>query len=209
MYEQDSIAWQVLVEEKSRLTLNSQSALVARGSNNESKHKDKKKKKERCTYCSFPGHKEEDCRKKKKDTEEDAKSSAELTNNKPHHSAKVVRSTRYSETPIQLFLACHAAHEREKEVPASSNWIIDSGASAHMTCRREILTSYCPLTPPKWIVIGDISKTRVLCTTLDSAGQSHRAHREGSLCTALYSTPYKAGQRGTVHRVSWTTLYRG
>jgi hypothetical protein len=32
-----------------------------------------------------------------------------------------------------------------------------------------------------------ISKTRVLCTTLDSAGQSHRAHREGSLCTALYS----------------------
>jgi hypothetical protein len=52
-----------------------------------------------------------------------------------------------------------------------------------------------------------ISKTRVLCTTLDSAGQSHRAHREGSLCTALYSTPYKAGQRGTVHRVSWTEGY--
>jgi hypothetical protein len=51
-----------------------------------------------------------------------------------------------------------------------------------------------------------ISKTRVLCTTLDSAGQSHRAHREGSLCTALYSTPYKAAQRGTVHKVSWTTL---
>jgi hypothetical protein len=152
----DTVIAQVLVEEKSRLTSNSQSALVARGPNNGSKHKDKKKKKkERCTYCSFPGHKEEDCRKKKKDTEEDAKSSAESTNDKPHHSAKVARSTRNSETPIQLFLACHAAHECRKEVPTSSNWIVDSGASVNMTCQREILTLYCPLTPPKRIVIGD------------------------------------------------------
>jgi hypothetical protein len=131
----DTVIAQVLVEEKSQLTSNSQSALVARGSNNESKHKDKKKK-EKCTYCSYSGHKEEDCRKKKKDADEDAKSSADSTNGKPHHSAKVARFTHNrSESPIQLFLACRAAREHGKEVPTSSNWIIDSGASANMTGR--------------------------------------------------------------------------
>jgi len=77
-------------------------------------------------------------------------------NGKPHHSAKVVCFTRNrSESQIRLFLACRAARKHGKEVPTSSNWILDSGASANMTCRREILTSYRPLTPPKRIVIGD------------------------------------------------------
>jgi hypothetical protein len=52
-----------------------------------------------------------------------------------------------------------------------------------------------------------ISKTRVLCTTLDSAGQSHRAHREGSLCTALYSVSYYTVQSCTVQYDTCTELH--
>ncbi|KAG1868245.1 hypothetical protein DFJ58DRAFT_723495 [Suillus subalutaceus] len=45
---------------------------------------------------------------------------------------------------------------------------------------------FLPLDPSASDLDNAISKPRVLCTTLDSAGQSHRAHREGSLCAALY-----------------------
>lgn len=145
------------------MTLASLSALVAKGSNNESKHKDKKKKEE-CTYCSIPGHKEEDCRKKKRAEEEATKNSTATDN----LTAKAVHSTNYrfhSESLLQLFVASTPG----TETPTSSNWIVDSGAMANMTCQQEILTSYCTFTQPERVTIGygrPIDAIRIGCVTL-------------------------------------------
>lgn len=148
----DTVIAQVLVEEKSRQTSNGQSVLFAKGPNQKTKSKQKdKKKKEKCTYCSIPGHEEKDCRKKKKAVEEATKSSGttDKPKDKPDLSAKVARVSLDNTSPIQLFMV----HEPGSQ--SASNWIVDSGASANMTCQCNIYVSYRTLNPPECVIIGD------------------------------------------------------
>jgi len=65
-------------------------------------------------------------------------------------SAKVVHMSSDQESPLQLFVA----RETQKGVH-TSNWIVDSGASANMTCQRETFISFRTLSPPERVIIGD------------------------------------------------------
>jgi hypothetical protein len=128
----DSVISQVLIEEKSRKASSSQSALFAKGPGQQkakSESKDKKKQK-KCNYCSKLYHVEKDCRKKKAD--EAAKGGADKEKPKEPKadlSAKVAHTSQ-DQSPIQLF----AAYAQEKGINPS-HWIVDSGASANMSCR--------------------------------------------------------------------------
>ena len=149
----DTVIAQVLVEEKSRQTSNGQSALVAKGpnksKNKDSKSKDPKSKKtnqKKCSYCKRTGHDEKECWKRK--AEEADKSKAAGEKEKPKEktdlSAKVAHMSSDQESPLQLFVA----RETQKGVH-TSNWIVDSGASANMTCQRETFITFRPLSPPE------------------------------------------------------------
>lgn len=151
----EAVFTQVLVEEKQRQANNGQSALVAKGPapKGKSKRRDKKKSDKKCTYCSMSGHEEKECRKKKA-AEEAAKASGstekDKTKDKPELSAKVAHLPSHYNTPLQLFVA----RERSK-CATRFDWVVDSGASANMTCQREVFINYRTLTPPEQVVIGD------------------------------------------------------
>jgi len=155
----NTVIAQVLVEEKSRQTSNGQSALVAKGpnksKNKDSKSKDPKSKKtnqKKCSYCKRTGHDKKECWKRK--AEEADKSKAAGEKEKPKEktdlSAKVAHMSSDQESPLQLFVVW----ETQKGVHAS-NWIVDLGASANMTCQRETFITFCPLSPPERVIIGD------------------------------------------------------
>ena len=54
------------------------------------------------------------------------------------------------EEPLQLFMVQGPGNKLN---PAE--WIVDSGASASMSCRREWFKTFCALVPTKHIIIGD------------------------------------------------------
>lgn len=152
----DCVISQVLVKERSKKLSCGQTALAAKtGEKGKGKAVDKKKK-GKCHYCKIPGHFKRDCRKKKAD--EGAKNTQtgekdkdkEKPKDKNELSAKLVQVTSTDVTEhLELFMA----HTGGK--PSMHEWVVDSGASANMSCQRNWFTSFTPLVPPQPVIIGD------------------------------------------------------
>ena len=124
MLSTDAMVAQILTEEKSRRDFSTITALIAKV-NNKLKGKKDAKKKKKCDHCKKKGHVKAECRKLKAEMEAKEKSkSSKLT-------AKIV--TISDEPPLQLFMAELTA----KHATASDKWIVDSGASAPMSSRRD------------------------------------------------------------------------
>jgi hypothetical protein len=84
-----------------------------------------------------------DSKGKEKDAEDKKDAKVEV-------SAKVARIVREDEPALQLFVAHDPKHESH---PAE--WIVDSGASVHMSCRHDWFRGFRVLVPTQRVVIGD------------------------------------------------------
>ena len=92
-------------------------------SSNPSSSDDKKRKKKiKCFYCNKSRHKQNECRKKLADEKYGVKRES---GNSAH------------EVPIELFVALEEICTKAVQVLADDSWIIDSGASRHMTSRKD------------------------------------------------------------------------
>ena len=154
----DMVINQVLIEERSRKSLG-QTALSAKAtSQTKGKGKAKsgkkgQKKKGTCTYCLKDGHMEDVCYKKKRDIA--AKDGTDKSKEKPKEektelAARVAQVDGNSPLPLHLFVA-----QNQTDKATACDWIIDSGASAHMSCQRKWFTTYCQLVPFQSVTVGN------------------------------------------------------
>jgi hypothetical protein len=136
-HDEDNVA---LVAYKGRQS-NSKGSKNSKSKDSKSKSRDSKPNKPskdiKCNYCKKKGHKQVDCWKRK--AEEDGKNTS---------AAKVGE---------ELFMAV----DSQPSLPPGY-WIIDSGASRHMTPERSILDDYAQLVTPLRIVMGDGSAMEAL-----------------------------------------------
>jgi len=122
----------------------------------ETSRRDKKKKPGKCNYCKKAGHWEKECctkladaaksgdKDKSKDNEKSDKPKTEL-------SAKIAAVVSDEDEPV---LWLFVAHEL-KLAQSSVEWIVDSGASASMTCHCEWFRTFHALASAQRVVIGD------------------------------------------------------
>jgi len=154
----DMVINQVLIEERSRKSLG-QTALSAKAtSQTKGKGKAKsgkkgQKKKATCTYCSKDSHTEDVCYKKKCDVA--AKDRMDKLKEKPKEektelAAHVTQVDGNSPPPLCLFVA-----RNQTDKATACDWIIDSGASAHMSCQCKWFTTYRRLEPPQSVTVGN------------------------------------------------------
>ncbi|OAX30916.1 hypothetical protein K503DRAFT_806569 [Rhizopogon vinicolor AM-OR11-026] len=106
-----------------------QSTLVAKTLDKAKDSNETKKRLGNCNYCQKPGHWERECRKKKAEKGKGKDDDENEPKEKVDLSAKVVHVVE-NDLPLQLFVVHDLKHESH---PAK--WIVDSGASAHMSCR--------------------------------------------------------------------------
>ena len=96
---------------------------------------------------------EDECWKKKAD--EATKGMESSNKEKPKEKEKTELAARFTQvdsndSPLCLFIA-----KRSKASLSTHEWIIDSGASAHMSCQQNWFKTYHPLSPPQHVVIGN------------------------------------------------------
>jgi len=112
----------------------------------------------RCYTCNQEGHKSYECPKKL------AKPSKGPVNKhcRMLHSAKTVNEdstcNKSSESESELFLRATGQTENEKR----QYWIIDSGASRHMTSNNNMLADYCEFDVPEAVMLGDGRRVEAL-----------------------------------------------
>lgn len=126
-----------LVTEETRLGINitptdASEALVAKGAHHKN-HKPKRKAK--CNYCGIPGHWERKCRVKTRDLRESGR------NENPR--------IRKANALINIML--HAATEGDE---IQDKWCLDSGATSHMTGKKNWFTDLVSLPTKIPIRIG-------------------------------------------------------
>jgi len=106
----------------------------------------------KCYKCGNLGHMKRDCPNNKKNT-----------NNKPVHKAKTVKVSNKS-SDIGADMEDFAGESGESDtafvaqqmsVGGTGEWLVDSGASKHMTCRKEILVNYQEFRQPQQVRLGD------------------------------------------------------
>ena len=111
-------------------------ALLSKDGSKKGKKKTKKTKKNdnadiKCSYCHKKGHKESECRKKKRDID-NAKdkpkaSTAVASTSTPHESGSVLVATTESALTTTV-----------------GTWVVDSGATKHMTSQKVWLSALTP-----------------------------------------------------------------
>lgn len=114
-----------------------------------SKKKLKKKKfSGSCYYCDKKGHTVKDCRKK----QADEKSGNVKTSWKGKESVNNV------ETEYELFAAIEEVCSSAQVPHVDDSWILDSGASRHMTSKKDWYSSWKPLQEPINVIVGNNAK---------------------------------------------------
>ena len=107
------------------------------------------KKNLKCHYCKKKGHIKSECRKLKSDQAGGNPDKSRPTTS-GDHTAKVA-TTAQEESVVNLFMA------REGTSDLSDDWIVDSGATAPMTARKEWFSKYTPFDKEVSIGLGDDS----------------------------------------------------
>lgn len=146
----DELTARLLIEEE-RMKESSSSVALTTKSAVQSQHRNK------CYSCGKPGHIKKECRyrivchycKKSGHSIGDCW----IRKNKENQRSKKVQHT--SNDISNAFVA---------NISDSSQWIVDTGASEHMSFQRESFSYYQKLNPPKKVIIGD-------GTQLDAEGQ--------------------------------------
>jgi hypothetical protein len=104
-----------------------------------------------CHYCGYKGHIQPDCWKKKRDTFRES-SSIEASKSNSAHSA--------IET-VFLGVEEHSSHLVGATTSTIDDWLVDSGATVHMTNDKSILNNVKPSSSK--ISIGDASTLEASC----------------------------------------------
>jgi len=154
----DMVINQVLIEERSQKSpgqtaLSAKATSQTKGKGKAKSGKKSQKKKGTCTYCSKDGHTEDVRYKKKRDVA--AKDGMDKSKEKPKEektelAASVAQVDRNSPPPLRLFVA-----RNQTDKATAHDWIIDSGASAHMSCQHKWFTTYHRLVPPQSVTVGN------------------------------------------------------
>ena len=154
----DMVINQVLIEERSRKTpgqtaLSTKATSQTKGKGKAKSGKKNQKKKGTCTYCLKDSHTKDVCYKKKRDIaakDGTEKPKEKAKEEKTELAACVAQVDGNSPPPLCLFMACN-----QMDKATIRDWIIDSGASAHMSCQRKWFTMYRQLIPPQSITVGN------------------------------------------------------
>ena len=147
----------MLLEEEMRLKSRDagnggDSALTAKAKAKGEKKKDGKKKfKGKCHYCGKSGHMAKECRKKEKD-EKDGTSRS---------SSKGKDAVNMSEAELELFIAIEEVCSSAQASKSDDSWVLDSGATRHMTSKKEWLHSLRPLRESINVTVGNNAKCPV------------------------------------------------
>ena len=113
---------------------------------NSSTSKDKKKKKMKCFYCGKPGHIQNECRKRMADEK-----NGTLKPNKRE-------SANNADVELELFVAVEVCAEAQSTTAFDESWIIDSGASRHMTNHKEWYKTLRPTEQSILVAVGNDAK---------------------------------------------------
>ncbi|GBE88168.1 Retrovirus-related Pol polyprotein from transposon TNT 1-94 [Sparassis crispa] len=152
----EKVVNEVLSEEKRRGETTAASALIAKHADTKSKSKGKdkdKKKKGKCAFCGYTGHTKDECRKFKASQVEGTTAKGDKKAEKAadaKESAKIVSVSEADSEMLRLFVAEELARGDDLH-----RWIVDSGASSHMTSHREWFVNYRALATPKRVYLGD------------------------------------------------------
>jgi len=151
----DIIITHVLTKEKNTKLGSSQVALIAytkgKGKLQSSKPSDGDKKKIKCSYCKKKGHIKSECRKLKADqAAKEGKSGKRKDSGNRDLSAKVAVA-KADEGIIRLFKAEILTSQKDM----LSKWIVDSGASTHMSSQQKWFITYEKLLEPRRVWLGD------------------------------------------------------
>lgn len=139
----------MLLEEELRLNTRAGGGDSAFTANTKGKGKSKKKKfSGSCFYCDKKGHAVKDCRKKKADEK----------NGTVKPSWKEKESANKAETELDLWAAIEELCSSAQAPLDDGSWILDSGASRHMTSKKEWYSSWEPLQEPINVIIGNNAK---------------------------------------------------
>jgi len=142
----DIVITHVLTEEKNTKLGSSQMALIAhtkgKGKPQSSRLSDGDKKKIKCNYCKKKGHIKPECQKLKADQAVKEGKSGDSGNR--DLSAKVAVA-KADESIIRLFKAAILTGQKDM----LSKWIVDSGASTHMSSQWKWFITYKKLLEPR------------------------------------------------------------
>lgn len=119
-----------------------------------------------CTYCKYTGHIWRDCRKLKSDNER----KKNFANNKQPQNKTYTRPNQYPQQypprsnikPNSGAFMANLSHEKHTFSQDEDCWIIDSGASSHMSPHAKKLSKYRSFSEPRMITLGDGKQTHSL-----------------------------------------------
>lgn len=104
-----------------------------------------------CNYCKKPGHRWKECRKKKYDDERKKKFSSQRNDqSKPRENSKEEKKELVNSDAFIVKQSKHTSFTTGKY-----SWIVDSGATSHMTSNRKWFDEFEAFDEPEPIVIGN------------------------------------------------------
>jgi transposase InsO family protein len=165
----ENVTSQIILDEQQRVreSGDNASAFFAKISKKGKGQKDKQgeKTKKQCTHCKMRNHEVKDCRKLKREKEQEAKGGTTESPPKPAATAKVAIADSGDDV-VHLFSAAAAEPTlrdnvafalRVQPTEVNQHWIVDSGASRTMSCNRDWFYSFSTLARPIRVTLGDNS----------------------------------------------------
>ena len=111
----------------------------------------------RCYKCNKEGHKSYECHEK---LDKSNRLPVRRNFQKLHRAKTVSEDNNQTDSESELFFSATGQPEGKKH----QYWIVDSGASRHMTSNKKLLTDYCEFAVPETVKLGDGRSVEALGT---------------------------------------------